>query len=213
MPGSRTSIRDLPTVAGVPLTGLPRATYRKFVYRKETLRRYGMRCGDSLAPSKRLELDIEFLGPDRYDVVFGTNPHMDMSDKEHFDSQESICIVAWDGERIASSSWMTKGKVYIHELQRTICVPSDEHLSCRSFVDPDYRGLALMSHMIHTYSRAQPPDDRVWGFVLAWNTESIRSLERIGWRHYGEDWTRFVLGRKFGGHTEFDPRPPSTIDQ
>lgn len=212
MAGNSSSTTDrLPTVAGVPITQLPRATFRKFVFRKVEMRRYGMRCGESKPPSKPLELRLELLGPDRYDVVFGTNPHMETSDPDCFRQQDSICIVVWDGDRIASSSWMTKGDVYVHELQRTVYIPPNEHLSCRSYVDPDYRGLSLMSHMIHAYSADQPPDDDVWGFVLGWNTESVRSLERIGWRYFGDDWTRFVLGRQFPGQHRFAPRPPTTV--
>ena len=202
----------VPEIAGVPVTQLPRATFRKFLYRNVTMRRYGMRCGDSRAPTKPLELRLEFLGPDRYDVVFGSNPHMETTDRDHFHEQESVCIAVWDGDRIASSSWMTKGEVHVHELQRTVHIPKNEHLSCRSYVDPDYRGLALMSHMIHAYSAAQPPDDHVWGFVIASNTESIRSLERIGWRWFGDDWTRFVFGRQFPGQQRFPPRPPTTVE-
>lgn len=201
----------IPTIRGVPATKLPGAVFKKFVYRKVEMRRYGMRCGDSQAPTKEHGLRLELLGPDRFDTVFGTNPHMEASDPEHFHRQTSTCIVAWDGTRIASSTWMTRGEVYVHELQRTVHIPGDEHLSCRSYVDPDYRGLALMSHMIHEYSARQPPDDDVWGFVFGWNIESVRSLERIGWRYFGDDWTRFVLGRQFPGRRRFPSRPPTTL--
>ena len=195
------------------MTRVPGAVLRKFVYRKAEMRRYGMRTGDSTLPRKPLELSIDFLGPGRYEEVFRTNPHMEDSDPDHFRRQESICIVARDGDRIASSSWMTKGHVYVHELQRTVHIPMNEHLSCRSYVDPDYRGLALMSHMIHAYSAEQPADDEVWGFVYGWNTESVRSLERIGWRYSGDYWTRFVFGRQHPGHRRFPARPPTTLDQ
>lgn len=202
----------IPAFKGVPLTRLPDATFKKFVYRKVEMRRYGMRCGDSRLPAKQHGLRLELLGPDRFDEVFHTNPHMDGEDRERFLRQESTCIVAWDGSRVASSTWMTKGDVYVHELQRAVHIPSNEHLSCRSYVDPDYRGLALMSHMIHAYSERQPADDEVWGFVFAWNIESVRSLERIGWRYFGDDWTRFVLGRRFPGQRSFAPRPPTTVE-
>lgn len=202
-----------PSVGGVPLTKLPRAAARKYLYRRIEMRRYGGNCGDSLEPSRDHGLRIELLGPESYDVVFGTNPHMEESDPENFHRQDSTCIVAWDGRRIASSTWMTRGEVHVHELQRSIDVPATEHFSCRSYVDPDYRGRALLSHMIHAYSDVQGPSDRVWGFVFAWNTNSIRSLERLGWRHYGDDWTTYVLGRRTSGSRSFPPRPPTTLDR
>lgn len=173
--------------------------------------RYGMRTGDSTAPSKPLTLELALLGPDRFDMVFGTNPHMEATDPEHFHRQKSTCIVMLDGDRIAASSWMTQGNVYVHELQRTIEVPATEHFSCRSYVDPAYRGQALLSHMIHGYSKHQPPDHEVWGLVFSWNTESVRSLERIGWRHSGEYWTDFRFGRPYPGHKRLPPQSPTTL--
>lgn len=187
--------------------GAARLVGRRFVYRKVEMRRYGQRAGDSRAPSRLLELELDLLGPDRFGEVFGTNPHMEPSDPEHFHRQDSTCIVIRDGDRIAASSWMTRGDVYAHELQRTVWVPPGEHLSCRSYVDPDYRGLALLSHMIHGYSAQQDPDDVVWGFVFDWNTHSVRSLERIGWRHTGDYWTRTLFGRQLPGERHFPARP------
>lgn len=184
---------------------------RKFIYRKAVLGRYGVRAGDSMPPDQPLALAVELWGPDRFDEVLPTNPNLNAEDVEHFRRQNSVCIVVLDRSRIASSSWMTWGDVFVHELERTLHVPVGEHFSCRSYVDPDYRGQSLFSHMIHAYSMSVPLDDEVWGLVFDWNVASVRSLENIGWRLSGEYWTRFVLTRRFPGERRF-PAKGRTVD-
>ena len=184
---------------------------RKFIYRKTTMGRYGVRAGDSQAPPRPHDLQIELWGPDRFAEVLPTNPHLHAEDVEHFRRQETVCIVALDGSRIASSTWMTKGDVFVHELERKIHVPGDEHFSCRSYVDPDYRGRSLLSHMIHAYAVSVSADDELWGLVYDWNVASARSLENLGWRLSGEYWTRVVLTRRFPGERRF-PARGRTVD-
>ena len=167
-----------------------------------------MLAGASEAPSLPLDLEVEFVGPEGFDRLLGTSPYLTAEDIEHFAQQRSTCIVVRDGDRVAATSWMTAGDVFVHELQRVVVVPVTEHFSCRSYVDPDYRGRALLGHMIHSYSERLDPDDVVWGLVYGWNTASVLSLERIGWRCTGEYWTRWILGTKRGGERHFPPRPP-----
>lgn len=193
-------------------TDAARLVFRKTIHRKVDLRRYGYLAGESTPPHRPLELRLDLLGPDRFDMVFATNPHFEPDDPERFHAQDTTCIVIWDGDRIAASSWMTRGRVYVHELQRHVQLASHEHFFCRSYAEPDYRGLALFSHMIHGYSSRQDPNDIVWGLVFAWNLHSIRSLERIGQRHTGDYWTRWVLGRRFHGERRFAALPPTTLD-
>ena len=199
----------MPNLSIDTVRALPRRAYRKAIYRQHLLDRYEIAAADSQAPSVPFDLSMEFIGPEGFDRVLGTNPYLTNEDIEQFARQRSTCIVVHDGDRVASTSWMTAGDVFVHELQRELVVPTTEHFSCRSYVDPDYRGRALFGHMIHSYSLLQPPGDTVWGLVYGWNTASVLSIERIGWRCTGEYWTRWILGSKRGGERHFQPRSPS----
>jgi GNAT superfamily N-acetyltransferase len=187
-----------------------RLVFRKAIYRRVEMRRYGTPAGESVAPTRPLELPIEILGPGEYERVLGTTPYLSAADLEHFQRQESRCIVVATDDEVAACSWMTWGDVYVSELQRTIRVPEGEHFSCRSFVHPAHQGQSLMSHMIHHYSTTVAPTDLVWGLVYAWNTASVRSLERIGWRHRGDYWTTWIFDRQLGGQRLFTP--PAATD-
>lgn len=191
-----------------------RVVYRKAVYRKIFMGRHGALVRDHVAPKRPLDpkLRLEIVGSDRFAELLGTNPHLTKVDVERFTANPSSCILIWDGDRLASSSWMTGGDVYIHEIQRTVVLPEGEHFSCRSWVEPDYRGLSLLSHMIYGYSQAQPEGDEIWGLVYPWNKPSIASLDRIGWMLSGHYWTRYVFGQQSGGHERFAPRPGLPAD-
>lgn len=199
--------RRLEQVTQASPTEVVRLAYRKAIYRRVQLGQMGVPAGRSVAPPNEHGLQLEFWGPERFDEVLGTTPYLDEADLADFRRQRSTVIVALDGDRIAGSSWMTAGAVQVHELHRRIEVPLGEHFSCRSFVDPDYGGRALLSHMIHAYSAAQPDDDLVWGLVYAWNIASVKSLVKIGWEYLGDYWTSFVFGRKVPGERHFPARP------
>lgn len=187
-------------------TGAARLAWRKAVHRRVGMGRYGVPTGDSRTPDRPCEFAVEIWGPERFDEVGGTNPYLHDDDLDLFRSQRSTVIVTLDGDRMAASTWMTGGRVWVSELDRHLDVPASEHFSCRSYVDPDYRGHSLMSHMIHAYSREQPPGDEVWGLVYDWNIASIRSLERIGWRRSGDYWTQVTLGRRTFGERRYLPQ-------
>ena len=186
---------------------IARLAYRKLVYRKVEMGRFGALAKDHVPVAPPTELRLEVLGKDSYRSVMGTSPHLTAEDIDDFDRQASFCIVALDGDRIAASTWMTWGDVHVHELHRTIEVPPGQHFSTRSYVDPDYRGQALLSHMVNHYADRQAPNDEIWGFIYHWNAASIRSFDKIGWTWTGDYWTRFVLGRKIFGHRRFPGRP------
>ena len=181
---------------------------RKAIYRNVLMGRYEVPAGSSSPPTRPLDLEIDFLDDPGFDEVLGTSPYLTATNIERFKRQRSVCIVARDGDRIAASSWMTWGDVYVTELHRSVHVPEGEHFSCRSYVNQDYRGKSLMSHMIHAYSMRLPADDLVWGLIYPSNVASVRAFEKIGWRHTGDYWTRFVLGFKIPGERRFPPRPP-----
>lgn len=183
-----------------------RLVYRKAVYRRVRMGRYGYFAHEAEQPKRALELPIEIWGPDRYGDVLGTNEGLREADMTNFRRQESSCIVVLDGGRIAASSWMTRGDVYVHELSRQVKAPGGEHFSCRSWVSPDYRGQSLFSHMVYSYTQAVAPSDEIWGFVFYWNIASIRSLANIGWQYSGDYWTSYLFGRQRSGHTRCAPR-------
>lgn len=192
-------------------TGAVRLVARKAVHRRVTMGRYGAAAGAHVAPERPLALTIDLLGPARFHEVAGTNPYLAESDLERFAQGRATCIVAWAGARVAASSWMLGGPVFVSELQRVVQVPSAEHYSCRSFVDPEHRGRALLAHMIYAYARSVPAGDEVWGYVYDWNVASLASLRSIGWQETGRSSTRFVLGRPHA-HDERWPARPIVID-
>jgi RimJ/RimL family protein N-acetyltransferase len=188
-----------------------RLVFRKLIHRKVLLGRYEMLAGASVAPDVPLALGVDFLGDPDFDQALGSTPYLGAADLEHFRQQESTCIVVRDGSRIVGSTWVTRGRVYVSELHRHVNVPEGEYYMCRSYVEPGYRSMSLMSHMIHAFAQRLPPQDRVWGLCYPRNVASVRSLERLGWRHTGDYWTRFVLGRKIPGKRHFPARPPTTL--
>ncbi|MBN1461423.1 MAG: GNAT family N-acetyltransferase [Armatimonadetes bacterium] len=195
-----------------PPLGALRLAFRKLVYRKVSIRRYEVTAANSRAPHRPLSLRIAFLDSPGFDSVLETNPYLSSADVERFRQQNSVCIVLWDGDRIIASSWMTNGRIYVSELHRYIHIPPDEHFSCRTYVRDDYRGRSLADHMIHAYSQRVQPSHCIWGLVYGWNVASIRLVEKLGWRHTGDYWTRFIVGRKLPGERRFAPRPPETLD-
>ena len=196
-----------------PLPETIRLIFRKAVYRNVLLARYEIRAGSSESPSPHMPYRIEILAEADFDRVADSTPYLTPEDLRDFRRQKSLCIVVWDGNRIAGSSWMTAGEVFVHELHRAVEVTEREHFSCRSYVHPDYRGKSLLSHMIHAYSQRVNQEDLVWGLVYEWNLASIRSLEKLGWRHTGDYWTKFVFGRKVPGERHFSPRPPTSVSR
>lgn len=206
------SIRDrLQQLRSASPAEAARLVFRKAVYREVLMGRYEVAAGASQPPSRPLDLHIDFLEDPAFEEVLGTTPYLSAADVDRFKRQHSVCIVARDGDRIAASSWMTRGKVYVAELQRNVHVPEGEHFSCRSYVHEDYRGMSLLSHMIHAYSARLPAEDCIWGVVYPWNMASVRSLEKIGWRHTGEYWTRFVFGVKVPGERHLPARPQAVL--
>ena len=105
---------------------------------------------------------------------------------------------------------MLQGTVHVSELQRNVHLQPGQHYSCRTYVDPEYRGRALLQHMLVDYARASPSDDTFVGFVYPWNAASLVSLERIGWRRTGEAWTTHILGFSRGGERSLPPARPSS---
>lgn len=181
------------------LLSLCRRAFRKLVYRRTVMARYEVTAGESRAPAEACPLQIRLLAADELGLVADSNPYLTPEDLQELRRQTSLCLVVFDGDRVAASSWMTSGQVPIHELERVVDVPSGEHYSCRSYVDPLYRGRALHHHMLHEKARLLPPDHLLWCLVYEWNVGSIRSLEAAGWRRTGRCWTRFLFTRQATG--------------
>jgi len=182
------------------LVPLSRRAFRKLVYRRVEMDRYEVRAGDSRSLATPCPYELRFLSPGELDLAGVISPYLTAQDLAELTRQMSVCVVVVDGARVVASSWMTKGQVVVHELERVIDVPPDEHFSCRSYVDPGYRGRSLMTYMVDAYARRVPPEDTLWGLVYHWNVASIRSLEAAGWRRSGRCWTRFLFTRRTEGH-------------
>ena len=171
--------------------------FRKLVYRKVLMNRYAIRAGDSTPVPGSMDLEIKFLRGPAFRSILGTSPNLSAHDIEVFSASDSTCIVAYDGDRVAASSWMTRGPIFVHELQREVGAGEDQHYSCRSYVDPEYRGRKLLGRLVHAYAtEVAEPDDELWGVVYEWNVASSRSLERVGWRRTGELGTVTVFGQR-----------------
>jgi len=198
----------LKTLQSASPSEMARLIFRKGIYRKVSMGRFGTTADQVIPVPTPCALRIEILGPDRYHEVLGTSPYLSEADISDFDRQESVCIVAYDGSRIAASTWMTRGEVQIHELHQSLTVSSSEHFSTRSYVDPDYQGQALLSHMVYFYSTTVPSTDEIWGYIFHWNAASIRSFEKLGWKWSGNSWVTFILGRQSNGSERFANRPP-----
>lgn len=191
-----------------------RLVYRKAIYRKVVMGEYAVRAGDTTPPATTHELDIEILDMDHWDRALRNNPYLGAVDLDRFRTQRrATCIAAFDDDAIVASTWMLQGEAPVDELDRSIIMEPRWHYSCRSFVSVDYRGMALLGHMIGKYSLAIDPDDVVWGLVYDWNVASSRSLEGLGWRYQGDWWTTFILGMKFHGEPPSGSRPLVTRDQ
>ena len=184
-----------------------RLFWRKFIYRRIVMRRVGALAGRHLPMPEPTQFELKILGPDHYREVLGRTPHLTGADLDNFDRQRSACIVAMDGERFAASTWMTSGSVHVSELHREIPVNAGQHFSTRTYVDPEYRGTSLMSHMIFHYASSLPAEDVVWGLSYERNLASLRSVERIGWEWTGNLWTTFALGRRWAGEQDLPPLP------
>jgi hypothetical protein len=184
-----------------------RLVFRKAVYRKNSFLRVRARAGDTIAPDRPLPFRLEIVGEDGFERVLGSNPHLTRADIDRFRARPSRCITIWDGDRLASSSWMTLESAWVEEFDREVTLAPGEHYSCRSWVDPAYRGHSLLGHMLSGYAASIPADDQVWGLILARNVASLLAVKRIGWRTDGMEWTSFVGGIPIRGSTHHEPRP------
>lgn len=185
-----------------------RLVFRKLIYRRIRLGRYEVRAGSSRAPAVEPACEIEILGGGDFDRVLGTSPYLTPEDVSQFRRQESVCMVALDEGHIVASSWMTQGSVFVQDLHRSLSVPTNEHFSCRSYVNPDYRGRSLLGQMLYAYSQTVSPNDIIWGLVFDWNVASIRTLEKLGWRRSAEYQTTFLVGTKLTWERRLPPLPP-----
>ena len=176
-----------------------RLAYRKVIYRRTSLQRFEVRAGDSVEPRPATGIGFDLLDGDAVQEVLGTNPYLVHQDVDRFRLGDATCIVAREGSELAASTWMIRRAVHISELQRSVPIPPGEHYSCRSYVDPRFRGRALLANMIHTYCTTLPPEDIVWGLVYEWNHASIASIRSIGWQRTGDMWTTNFLGFRHAG--------------
>lgn len=200
-------LKKLGAIAGLGPTRAVRAVGRKLVYRSARMGRYGFRAGDAIPPAREHPYAIEIWGPERFDEILVNNDNLTAFDLERFRNQTSSVIVVLDEGQVVASSWMTRGGVWVTDLQRAIEVPAGEHFSCRSWVSPTHRGQSLFSHMVFHYARSVPADDEVWGLVYYWNTASVRSLANIGWLLSGDYRCRWLFDRPHLRIERFPARP------
>ena len=180
--------------------------WRKFVFRRVLLGIWAMSVEESRRPGPDTGLRFEVWGPDRYDSVRSSNPHLTDEDIDNFRRQKSVCVVALDGNRIAGSVWATQGRVWVSELHRFVDVGSHEHFMRRGYSDPDYRGKALLAWMQYHYCRDLPPHDRLWSATFPTNEAAVKTHEKVGRRREGDIWSTYVFGRQFSGQRSYPPR-------
>lgn len=189
-----------------------RLAYRKLIHRRADFIECGAAAGDHREPVKPFDLAFEVVGVDGYADLLAASPHLSQADIDYLSTVDSKVVVVRDDEKVAAMNWFVRGPalLWITELRRAVTLSGGEHYSCRTFVDPDYRGRALAEHMICGYARGLGRDDRIWGLVMTRNQPSLRFLSRIGWQATGS-WTAQVQFGRFSAHHEVhQPRPLPT---
>lgn len=146
-----------------------------------------------------------------HEVHFGdlNNPYLQEADFEHLrNNPESWCVVVRSGGSTIASNWYLRGRIHIPEVSRTIEHPPGAHYSCRTYVEPSFRGRRLKSHMDTCYVEAVRDCTYLTGAIYHWNTSSIRAVVNAGWRRTGTLWSCRILGVTFGNTVELPSAEP-----
>lgn len=181
------------------------ATFRRYwrtnVYRRHRTCWYGTQVSELLPPPRPLDdqFSLRLMPGQEAEYVLDTNPYFTLSEQQAVDLRLAHCIAILDkSERIVASTWMFSQNAWISELTRSLRLHPNHHWSCKTFVESEYRGMSLASHMIYAYGRRQSAQDFLSGVILPTNVKSITMVESIGWRHVGDLEGRVLLHNPVG---------------
>lgn len=170
-------------------------------------------CGAAVEEHRVLEalsdLFCEAMPPERFEELTSVSPHITRHDVDDFRRRQTSAVVMRDGGRVVAVNFFVRGpgSVWVEEFAHEVPLCDGDHYSCRTYVDPGYRGRALYDQMIAFYLRDLHATDRIWGLVMTRNEPSLRMLHRVGWT----DWGRWIATTKFGRvstkRIDHEPRP------
>ncbi|MFC1533113.1 GNAT family N-acetyltransferase [Thermodesulfobacteriota bacterium] len=179
--------------------------FQNYIYRVFWV---GLHCAlgpEMVKPDDDCPYEIQFWGSDKYRATLGTSKYLSIEDLDEFDRCRSTCLVAIDRGIIIASSWMVQGDHYLSEFKHTVKISDKEFFSCRSYVLPAYRGKHLLSHIIYAFSNnIDQPCHKIWCFIHNWNIASIKTYEKIGFKHKKDVGFITFLGFKFVLHRKFN---------
>ena len=184
--------------------------WRRFVCHRVDFVICGAAVKDHTPPAKPFALLIEVTPMDDAAELVAWSPYLSQRDVDDFRARGgAYTATIRDGHQLAAMNVFVRGPstVRVEELRGVIPVEAGGHFSCRTYVDPQFRGQALFEQMIWAYAQTLDGDDRIWGLVLEQNQPSLRSLARNGWQDFGR-WTATTrLGRHAMRRVNYDPRP------
>lgn len=181
----------------VPFNVLMRVAVRKYIYSRVVMGWYACRCGDVCTPAPAPSFRMEVVGGPSVDFATIANPFLNDQDFAELSVNPAAdCVIAWEGDELAGSTWMLHGRVAVHELDRNLTLPVGHHYSCRTHVHEAYHGRGLMGQMIAHYAALQSADDTLCGVIFDWNQASVKSVLRLGWSRTGTLTTTRLLGRQ-----------------
>jgi len=182
---------------------------RRFVHHRDDLVECGAPVAEHRRPAHGLDLPIEAVPPGSFASLVPCSPHLSGTDVERFVSVGAVALVVRDGDHVAAMNFFVPGPghAWVDELDASVPVAEGEHFSCRTFVDPAYRGRAMFEHLVWVYASGLGPEERIWGLVMARNAASLRSLGRNGWVATAR-WTATTrLGRVAAKRRAHEPAP------
>lgn len=170
-------------------------------------------CGASVRDHTEMTIEADV----RFELVSaaeltrfrGLSPFLSDADIDDFRSRDCVAVVANANSRPVAVNVFVRGPgtAWVSEFGGEVPVESGEHFSCRTFVDPSYRGRGLSAQMKTFYRQGLPADDRLWALIMARNRSSLRGVGRCGWVSVGRWTATTVLGRIRTEREDHEPLP------
>lgn len=183
---------------------------KRFIFHRVDFVVCGAMVKDHTPPARPPALSIEVAPMDDAAELVAWSPYLSQRDVDEFRAQGgAYAATVRDGNQLAAMNVFVRGPstVRVEELRGVIPVEAGGHFSCRTYVDPQFRGQALFEQMIWAYAQTLDGDDRIWGLVLEQNRPSLRSLARNGWQDMGRWSATTRVGRRTVRRVDHEPRP------